>query len=153
DPEKCSRWGVSVADVNNVVESALRGKAFTQMIEGEKTFDVTLRWPEGRRQDLSSILDIPVDVTNNQVTTGSTASLGQTPHTGPGSAPPAVGTSLAMPSLAGTVYNAPFAGTLPRLPLRELVSPMGADGRPDRQGSFVRPGVSIIFREQGNRFI
>ena len=42
---------------------------------------------------------------------------------------------------------------LPRVPLRELVSPVGPDGRIDPAGSYVRPGVSIIYREQGNRMI
>src|SRR5262249_53689104 len=42
---------------------------------------------------------------------------------------------------------------LPRLRLKDLVSPVGPDGRPDRQGSFERPGGSMITREQGKRFI
>ena len=36
DPQKCQRWGVQVADVNNVAASGLGGKALTEMIEGEK---------------------------------------------------------------------------------------------------------------------
>ena len=59
DPEKCQRWGVQVADVNNVAASALGGKALTQMIEGEKLFDVSIRWPDKRRASETSILDIP----------------------------------------------------------------------------------------------
>ena len=65
DRAKCERWGVSVGDVNNVI-SAVRGQAFTQMVEGEKFFDITLRFPEYRRQDLSAILDLPLDIINNQ---------------------------------------------------------------------------------------
>src|SRR5262249_11571005 len=68
DKEKCSHWGVHVADVNNVIDSAVHGKALTQMVEGEKTYDITLRWPVHRRQDQLSILEIPVDITNNDVT-------------------------------------------------------------------------------------
>ena len=41
----------------------------------------------------------------------------------------------------------------PRLRLKDLVSPVGADGRPDPKGDFSRPGGSIITREQGKRFI
>jgi cobalt-zinc-cadmium resistance protein CzcA len=37
--------------------------------------------------------------------------------------------------------------------LRQLVSPVGEDGRPNPGGSFIRPGGSIIAREQGKRFI
>src|SRR5262249_44300824 len=38
DLDRCKRWGVSAADVNNVVQTALGGKAFATMIEGEKMF-------------------------------------------------------------------------------------------------------------------
>ena len=49
DKEKCKRWGVQVADVNNVINTAVHGNAMTQMVEGEKLFDITLRWPLARR--------------------------------------------------------------------------------------------------------
>src|SRR5439155_3320383 len=77
DRKKCARWGINVADVNNVIDGAVRGRALTQMIEGEKTFDVTPRWPAKDRQDLSSILEIPVDVVANQVTAGSAPGAAQ----------------------------------------------------------------------------
>src|SRR5208337_4534298 len=67
DPEKCQKWGVSTADVNNVVTSAVGAKAMSSMVEGEKLFDISVRWPKWRRASESSILDIPVDVNNNQV--------------------------------------------------------------------------------------
>src|SRR5205807_3656767 len=45
DAKKCELWGVSRADVENVIQTAVGGKAITQMIEGEKTFDISVRWP------------------------------------------------------------------------------------------------------------
>jgi Cu/Ag efflux pump CusA len=62
DPEKCKRWGVPVADLQKVLQAATGGILVTAMIEGEKTFDVRLRWPERLRANEASILDIPVDV-------------------------------------------------------------------------------------------
>src|SRR5262249_12855225 len=82
DKEKCDRWGVTADDVNTVIASAVRGKALTSMVEGEKTFDITLRWPDQRRGDLNAILEIPVDITNNQVTPGSIPGMPRTPVTG-----------------------------------------------------------------------
>ena len=82
DREKCARWNVNVSDVQNVLQTAVGGKAFTQMIEGEKTFDITLRLPEKYRSNKSAILDIPVEVTNNNVSSGSTSSVASTPLTG-----------------------------------------------------------------------
>ncbi|MFZ1932182.1 MAG: efflux RND transporter permease subunit [Thermoguttaceae bacterium] len=144
DPEKCQRWGVQVADVNNVAASALGGQAVTQMIEGEKRFDVAIRWPAWRRSSETSILDIPVDVGNNQVV--QPQGPGFVPSaTGSGQAPPAVGGSLA------TTAN-PLSNT-PRLRLRDLVSPVGKDGSVDPHGQFEKPGAAVIYREQAKRLI
>jgi cobalt-zinc-cadmium resistance protein CzcA len=144
DLDKCKRWGVSAADVNNVVQTALGGKAFATMIEGEKMFDVTVRWPAWRRGSESSILDIPVDITNNQVIVAA----------GPGMTPSPTGSGLATPAKGGSLIDAgnPLSNT-PRLLLRDLVSPVGKNGKPDPNGSFERAGASTIYREQGKRFI
>jgi cobalt-zinc-cadmium resistance protein CzcA len=153
DREKCKRWGVAVSDVNNVINSAVRGQAFTQMVEGEKFFDITLRWPANRRDDLSAILDIPVDITNNQPTSGSMPSQAQTPLTGPSTGPVTSGTLTPYPVLGGSQLNSAYLNPLPRVPLRELLTPLGANDLPDPKGHFVRPGVAIIYRENGKRFI
>ncbi|HLJ95502.1 MAG TPA: efflux RND transporter permease subunit, partial [Gemmataceae bacterium] len=155
DRQKCSRWGVSVSDVENVVQSAIGGKAFTQMIEGEKTFDVTLRWPERLRSSEQAILQIPVDVTNNTVTPGMVPNVPQTPLTGASTGVSTIGTAAAMPSPFGSSQsaNVTFFGNAPRRRLRDLVTPLNDQGLPDPQGKFVRPGASTIYREQGNRLI
>jgi cobalt-zinc-cadmium resistance protein CzcA len=154
DKEKCKNWGVQVADVNNVINSAVHGAPFTQMIEGEKTFDVTLRWPFAYRQDQSSILDIPVDISNNVLSAGPLPIMPQTNVTGPQTGPSPSGTSNPSPVLLGSGI-APYHIFLPRLRLRDLVSPVGEDGRPnpDPKAGFSRPGGSMITREQGKRFI
>jgi cobalt-zinc-cadmium resistance protein CzcA len=144
DLDKCAKWGVSAADVNNLIQSAVGGKALTQMIEGEKLFDVTLRWPQGLRTSESSILDMQVDISNNQVV----------PAAGPGFTPSPTGTGVAPPSTSGSLVNTanPISNT-PRLRLRDLVSPVGRNGAPDPNGSFERAGASTIYREQGKRMI
>jgi len=154
DKDKCKRFGVQVADVNNVINSAVHGAPFTQMIEGEKTFDVTLRWPMVLRQDQSSILEIPVDIINNSLSPGSAPGTQQTTTTGPQSGPSSSGTGNVNPAFVSSSI-APYSNFLPRLRLRDLVSPVGEDGRPnlDPNASFSRPGGSMITREQGKRFI
>ena len=67
DLEKCQKWGVTAADVNNVVTSALAAQPESTMVEGEKIFNISIRWPKWRRTDETSILDIPVDIINNTV--------------------------------------------------------------------------------------
>jgi cobalt-zinc-cadmium resistance protein CzcA len=155
DREKCAIWSVSVADVEDVIQTAVGGKPFTKMIEGEKSFDVTLRWPARLRRNQEEILDIPVDVVKNTVTTGSVASVSQTPLSGGGTGLSMTGTSLSMPSLTGSQFNATLdnISRVPRRRLGDLVTPIGTDGQPDPNGRYVRPGASTIAREQGKRLI
>jgi cobalt-zinc-cadmium resistance protein CzcA len=144
DPEKCQKWGVSVADVNNVITSALGGAAFSTMIEGERKFDIATRLPPGRRGSESSILEIPIDIINNQVILPA----------GPGMSPSPTGSSQAGASKTGSPVSTenPITNT-PRIFLRDVVSPVGPTGEPDPTGSFERAGANTIYREQGQRMI
>jgi cobalt-zinc-cadmium resistance protein CzcA len=62
DRKACARLGVNVADVEAVVQVAVGGRAFTQMVEGEKLYDIVLRLPQSARDDPADIALIPVDV-------------------------------------------------------------------------------------------
>ena len=142
DRDKCARWGVSVADVNNVIAAALGGRAASHMVEGEKLFDISVRWPRWRRGSETSILDIPIDILNNQVVQPQ----------GPNFVPSTTGTTTT--ATAGTLADTSNKlSKTPRLRLRDLVTPVGADGTPDPQGQFVRPGAASIWRENGRRLI
>ena len=50
-----------MSDVEAVVQVAVGGRAFTQMVEGEKLFDIVLRLPKHQRDDPEVIDRIPVD--------------------------------------------------------------------------------------------
>jgi cobalt-zinc-cadmium resistance protein CzcA len=152
DRDKCALWNVNVADVQNVIQTAVGGKPSSQMVEGERTFDITLRWPERLRANEDRILDIPVDVTGHTVTPGSLPSLAPTPMSGASTGVSPTGTSAAFPSLTGSLFNAPPSGS-PRRRLRDLLTPSGEDGHAEGQGSFTRPGVSMVYREQGQRLV
>jgi cobalt-zinc-cadmium resistance protein CzcA len=58
------------------------------------------------------------------------------------------------PAKGGSLIDTanPITST-PRLLLRDLVSPVGKNGKPDPKGSFERAGASTIYREQGKRLI
>ena len=62
DRKLCARHGVKVADVEKVVQVAIGGEAFTQMVEGEKLFDIVLRLPRPLRNNPNVISRILVDV-------------------------------------------------------------------------------------------
>ena len=40
----CARYGLNTGDVDAVVQAAIGGQAVTQVYEGEKRFDLTVRW-------------------------------------------------------------------------------------------------------------
>ncbi len=59
DRDKIARYGINVADVEAVVEAAVGGQAATQVIQGEKLFDLVVRMqPEFREspQQIGSLL-------------------------------------------------------------------------------------------------
>jgi cobalt-zinc-cadmium resistance protein CzcA len=155
DRAKCAQWGVSVDDVEDVIETAVGGMRFSEMIEGERRFDISLRWPTDLRSSADEILEIPVDVVHNVVTQGASAGLPQTPISSATQGISPVGTSLSMPALTGSAYSGPLndISRVPRRRLRDLVTPQDEHGQQDQYGSFVRPGAATISREQGNRII
>ncbi len=157
DPQKCSIWGVSVADVEDVIQTAVGGKPVSKMIEGEKRFDITLRWPGELRASEEAILNIPVDISNNKTPDdASNGSGGSNSKSGAGgSGLAAGGANMPKPALAGSKLGGAFniLDAAPRRRLRDLVTPLNERGQQDPSGRFVRSGASTIYREQGNRMI
>jgi cobalt-zinc-cadmium resistance protein CzcA len=150
DPKKCEQFGVQTADVNNVIASALGGAPQSNMVEGEKLFNIAIRWPKRLRNNEMAILDIPVDILNNTVVQNQypgTSSAGVSSTSPSGYAYP-------NPAKEGSVaYTGNQISNTPRLRLRQVVSPLGEDGSPDEYGQFERAGASCIYREQGKRMI
>ncbi len=60
DRAALARYGMSVEDVQTVVETAVGGKTVTQMHEGERLFGIQLRYPEAKRDSVASIGEILV---------------------------------------------------------------------------------------------
>jgi cobalt-zinc-cadmium resistance protein CzcA len=60
DREASARYGLRVSDVNAVVQAAIGGQAVTQVYEGEKLFDLVVRFLPEYRQDVESIGNILV---------------------------------------------------------------------------------------------
>jgi len=59
--EQAARYGLNVADVQDVIETALGGKAGAEIWEGEKKFSVVVRLDDKLRRDMLAIRSIPVD--------------------------------------------------------------------------------------------
>jgi len=60
DREMCSRYGLNTGDVETVVQAAIGGQTATQVFEGERQFDLVVRWKEPFRRDLEAIRRITV---------------------------------------------------------------------------------------------
>ncbi|HVZ86093.1 MAG TPA: CusA/CzcA family heavy metal efflux RND transporter [Polyangia bacterium] len=60
DRARAGRYGLNVGDVEAVVQAAIGGQAVTQVYEGEKRFDLTVRWAAPFRKDIQRIRDILV---------------------------------------------------------------------------------------------
>ena len=58
DRRAIARHGLNVADVNELIATAIGGKAVTQVFEGERRFTLLLRFPEIFRDDVEAIRDL-----------------------------------------------------------------------------------------------
>jgi cobalt-zinc-cadmium resistance protein CzcA len=64
DRQACARYGLNTGDVDAVIQAAVGGQAVTQVFEGEKRFDLTVRWLEPFRSSVESIREITVSTPN-----------------------------------------------------------------------------------------
>ncbi len=62
DRTACARYGINIADVEKAVQVAVGGQAFSQMVEGEKLYDISLRLPHQLRDDPEIISRLMVEV-------------------------------------------------------------------------------------------
>ncbi|GIV46172.1 MAG: hypothetical protein KatS3mg036_0990 [Ignavibacterium sp.] len=72
DRNKIARYGINVADVNQIIETAIGGKEAGKVFEGDKRFDLVVRFTPEARSDIETIKNILVPSPN-----GSTIPLSQ----------------------------------------------------------------------------
>ena len=60
DRAACSRYGLNVGDVNGVVQAAIGGQAITQVLQGERAFNLMVRWQPKYRESLNAIRQIRI---------------------------------------------------------------------------------------------
>jgi cobalt-zinc-cadmium resistance protein CzcA len=78
DRERASRFGLNVSDIQDVIESALAGRAATQLWEGERKFAVAVRLPQDRRV-LANLPATPLAIPGGGYTTlGAVTNIRQT---------------------------------------------------------------------------
>jgi len=60
DRAAIARYGLSVSDVQSVIETAMGGSVATRVLEGERTFDLAVKLAPGSVSNLDDIRHIPV---------------------------------------------------------------------------------------------
>jgi cobalt-zinc-cadmium resistance protein CzcA len=64
--EKIAQYGLNVSDINTLVETAVGGKAATQVIQGERQFDLIVRMQESYRQNMDAIKNLLIATPDGQ---------------------------------------------------------------------------------------
>ena len=72
DREAASRYGLNSGDVSSIVQAAIGGQTVTQVLEGDRSFGLVVRWKPEYREDLEAMRNIRVNVP-----TGGNVPLGQ----------------------------------------------------------------------------
>jgi heavy metal efflux system protein len=72
DREVASRYGLNSGDVSAIVQAAIGGQTVTQVLEGDRSFGLVVRWKPDYREDLQAMRNIRVNVP-----TGGNVPLGQ----------------------------------------------------------------------------
>jgi len=62
--EEAARYGLTVGDVNDIIESAIGGKNITTTIEGRERYPVNVRYARGLRENLSQLGRVLVPTPN-----------------------------------------------------------------------------------------
>jgi cobalt-zinc-cadmium resistance protein CzcA len=60
DRAKIARYGLNISDVQKVIEIAVAGKAASQLYEENRSFDISVRFPEGKRNSLDAIKNLMI---------------------------------------------------------------------------------------------
>jgi cobalt-zinc-cadmium resistance protein CzcA len=66
DRAAIARYGLAMADMQNIVATALGGQAATQVLEGERSFDLVVKMAPRSVADVQSIRNVPVFGSNGE---------------------------------------------------------------------------------------
>ncbi len=66
DRAKIAAYGLNVADVNTLIETAVGGKAATQVIQGERQYDLIVRMQEPFRENMDAIKNLLITTPDGQ---------------------------------------------------------------------------------------
>ncbi len=75
--QKLAHYGLNVADINDLIKAAFAGKTATTVFEGERRFDLVVRFGLDNRQSLDDLKQIRVDIpTGERIPISEVAEIG-----------------------------------------------------------------------------
>ena len=66
DRDKAARYGLNIADIQDVIKTAIGGMRVSQTIEGLERYPVNIRYPQAYRDSVEKIRLLPLTTNNNQ---------------------------------------------------------------------------------------
>jgi Cu(I)/Ag(I) efflux system membrane protein CusA/SilA len=160
-PDELARYGLRVADVERVIESAIGGAPIGTTIEGRNRFSINVRYPQDLRSSLESLRQVLVPVGGGAMGSGAATPMGTQgaldvaggkaafasadalgwPHPiflaqameGMGAGPPGGGPSPTRPRLPGSPSSATD------MPSAGVMEPMGSAAMPAIAGGMPQP--------------
>jgi heavy metal efflux system protein len=66
DREAAASFGLNVDDIQSVIEAGIGGKMAGQVFEGQRRFDIVVRFPADMRDRFEKIMEIPVQLPNDE---------------------------------------------------------------------------------------
>jgi heavy metal efflux system protein len=66
DREAAASFGLNVDDIQTVIEAGIGGETAGQVFEGQRRFDIVVRFPEDLRNQFEKIMEIPVQLPNDE---------------------------------------------------------------------------------------
>jgi cobalt-zinc-cadmium resistance protein CzcA len=60
DREAVAAYGMNVDDVQRVIEAGIGGQTASEVFEGQRRFDIVIRFPENIHDNFSKIMDVPI---------------------------------------------------------------------------------------------
>jgi Cu/Ag efflux pump CusA len=64
DREKAARYGLNIGNLADITETSLNGIVVSQIVEGQKTFDLFIRLKEESRNNIEAVKNILIDTPN-----------------------------------------------------------------------------------------
>ena len=124
DGDQLARYGLTPGDVNQFVETAMHGEVVSEVLDGQRTFDLLVRLDEPYREDLEALQRLSLDLPEGGTTPlGSVAKIyhgrrpeHDQPRAGPAADRPAVQHGRPRPGRRGARHQArlePIETSLP----------------------------------------